>query len=348
MLAGQNWSLTTLNSKGITPRNEVTPPTIDAQYVPGFVWKRQPQIRVTKDFDKKLWLSLSVEQPQVTYTGCTTGVNGTTVASNTGVGNLVTCDLGGNNNLNGTAVTNFSLNHVPDVVAKAAYEARIADRDVHFEGFGLYRDLYDRVAYTAGATQVSASNQNTTGYGVGGGLIVPVLPRRLDFQASGMYGRGIGSYGTAQFTDATFNSNGSAAPIREGMLLAGLTAHVTPSIDVYAFGGVEQVQPDYYTSNAAGTTFAGYGAPNANNSGCFNEIVAATCAGNAKRVWQITGGMWDKLYKGTFGEVRAGLQYSYTERELFQGNGGGAVALPYAPRQNDQSVLTSLRYYPFQ
>ena len=38
LLAGQTWSLTTMNSKGITPRNEVTPPTIDAQYVPGFTW----------------------------------------------------------------------------------------------------------------------------------------------------------------------------------------------------------------------------------------------------------------------------------------------------------------------
>jgi hypothetical protein len=40
LLAGQNWSLATLNSKGITPRNEVTPLSIDAQYVVGFDWTR--------------------------------------------------------------------------------------------------------------------------------------------------------------------------------------------------------------------------------------------------------------------------------------------------------------------
>ena len=158
VLAGQTWSLATLNSKGITPRNEVTPPTIDAQYVPGFVWKRQPGIRLTKDFNQKLWLSVSAEEPQNTFTGCTAGVNATAVTSNAGVANLVTCDLGGNNNLNGTAVTNFSLNKAPDVVAKAAYEAKLADHDVHLEGFGLYRQIYDRVAYTSGATASAAAS----------------------------------------------------------------------------------------------------------------------------------------------------------------------------------------------
>ena len=357
-LAGQTWSLATLNSKGITPRNEVTPPTIDAQYVPGFVWKRQPQVRLTKDFGKKLWISLSAEEAQTTYTGCTNGVNGTTVANQVGLGNLVTCDLAGANNLNNnTGGTTFSLNHVPDVVGKVAYEANLGDRDVHLEGFGMYRDLYDRVAYTGGATaanvavgNVAASNQNTTGYGVGGGVIVPVIPKRLDFQASGMVGRGIGSYGTAQFTDATFGANGAPSGLRESMLLGGLTLHATPAIDLYAFGGVEQVRPDYYTTNAAGTAFAGYGAPNANNSGCFNTATIGTCNANAKRVFQVTGGMWDKIYKGSFGEVRVGLQYSYTQRELFQGTATTAPlpALAFSPKQNDQSVLTSFRYYPFQ
>jgi hypothetical protein len=373
VLAGQNWSLATLNSKGITPRNEVTPPTIDAQYVPGFVWKRQPQIRLTKDFGKKFWLSISAEEPQDTYTGCTAGVNGTTGIPTTVNGNVtnltnagVTCDLLGANNLNGiagTTTTAFSLNHVPDVIGKAAYEAKLADHDIHLEGFGMYRDLYDRVAQTTplNTTLATATNHDVTGYGFGGGVIAAVIPKRLDFQASVMNGKGIGSYGTAQFTDATFSPNGAPSPIRETMLLGGLTAHVTPAIDVYAFGGEEVVQPDYFNTNVAGTPFAGYGygLPNANNTGCFNTSIATTttnttCGGSAKRVWQLTGGMWDKIYKGAFGEVRVGLQYSYTQRELFSGNGSTAVGgipqnpLASSPHQNESTVMTSFRYYPFQ
>ncbi len=70
LLAGQNWSLATMNGKGISPRNEIIPPTIEAQYVPGFVWARQPQIRLVKDFDdKQLWVGASLENPQTTFGG---------------------------------------------------------------------------------------------------------------------------------------------------------------------------------------------------------------------------------------------------------------------------------------
>ena len=36
---------------GIVPRQENVPLTIDAQYVVGFNWERQAQLRVVKDFD---------------------------------------------------------------------------------------------------------------------------------------------------------------------------------------------------------------------------------------------------------------------------------------------------------
>ena len=67
LLAGQNWTLATLNNKGITPRNEQVPLTIEAQYVPGFVWARQPQIRFTANIDKAWWFAASVENPQTTF-----------------------------------------------------------------------------------------------------------------------------------------------------------------------------------------------------------------------------------------------------------------------------------------
>ena len=63
-LGGQTWSLLTMDRVGITPRTEVTPATIDAQYVTGFQWTRTPQLRVVKDFDKTIWAGLSVETPQ--------------------------------------------------------------------------------------------------------------------------------------------------------------------------------------------------------------------------------------------------------------------------------------------
>ncbi len=373
VLAGQTFSLVTMNSKGITPRNEVTPPSIDGQYVVGFNWRRDPQIRLTKDFDKKLWLSVSAEAPQTSLAGCNNGQNTTAVN-----GNLVTCSnlaVGGGGNLD--TVQQYSFNQVPDIIGKAAYEARFLDRDVHVEGFGMYRQFLDRATNGGLVTSTNASNRTANGFGVGGGLIVPVLPKRLDFQVSGMLGRGIGTYGTGQLNDTTFNPNGSLKPLREQTLLAGVTVHLTPSIDVYGFAGVEQIQGNYAT-NAAGTAaVSGYGTPFANNSGCFNTNQAysgalagavgtapviggantvASCAGNTKRLFELTGGFWDKLYKGSFGEVRVGVQYEYIQRELFQGNGANTVAangfaagaLRFSPHQNENVVMTSFRYYPFQ
>lgn len=67
LLGGQTWSLLTMNTKGIIPRKEDIPLPIDAQYVPGFAWARQPQSRVIKDFNKTLWFGVSVENPQTTF-----------------------------------------------------------------------------------------------------------------------------------------------------------------------------------------------------------------------------------------------------------------------------------------
>ena len=75
-LFGQNWSLATLDGKGISERSELAPPTIEAQYVPGFVWTRQPQLRVTKTLGSDLTVGVSLENPQTTIGGTApSGVN---------------------------------------------------------------------------------------------------------------------------------------------------------------------------------------------------------------------------------------------------------------------------------
>ncbi|WP_158809988.1 hypothetical protein [Beijerinckia sp. L45] len=342
VLAGQNWSLVTLNSKGITPRNEVLPPTIDSSQMPGSIYARQAQIRVTKDFDKKLWLSLSAEESQTTFAGaCTTantagGLTPAVVnAGITGVNNIIcgAAETGGAF----SSLTNESLNHAPDVIGKVAYEARLGERDIHLEALGLYRNLYDRVTYTNG----SSANLNTTGYGVGGGLIVPVLPRALDFQINALYGRGIGRYGPSALGETTFSQDGSLKPVEEVIALAGVTLHATPAIDFYAFGGIEKGVRSYFQQGTgAGATFVGNGAPGINDTGCYT--VGGTCTGTTKQVYQLTAGMWDKVYKGGFGELRAGLEYTYTNRQIFNTPG------LYTPSTYTHAFYTSLRYYPFQ
>lgn len=311
LLAGQNWSLLTMNTKGITPRNELPPPEVDGQYIPGFAWARQPQVRLTGDFlDHKLWVAVSAENPQTTFGG-------------TAPMGLV---------FNAPASSGFdsantlSLNTVPDFIGKVAYEADIAGHSLHVEAFGIHRTF--KATFSNGS-----GNESTDSFGYGGGVVFQALPNLLDLQFSGIGGKGIGRYGSAQLPDVTFAADGSIHPIREYMLLAGATLHATKMLDIYAYAGEEHQDPTILSDS----TF-GVGLPTANNGGCF--IDGGTCAGNTQRVRQLTGGFWQKIYQGSYGRAQVGIQYSYTQRQLFEGVGG-------APQVGQNMGFLSFRYYPF-
>jgi hypothetical protein len=334
LLAGQNWSLTTMNSKGITPRNEVPPPTIEAQYVEGFVWARQPQLRITGDFDnKQLWAAVSVENPQSTFGSAATGTTGTSVSG-------LTVTTGAASTSQFDSANTLSLNHIPDVVGKVAFEPDFGgSRPLHMEAFGIYRSFTDRVNVTAANSlglPVGVSNRNTDGGGFGGGVSWTVVPKLLDIQGSAMTGRGIGRYGSGQLPDTIVAPDGSLKALQETMFLVGGTLHATPALDFYVFGGEEF---DKASQTTIGANHYGYGSPFANLTGCFVE--GGACTVDLKSEWQLTAGLWDKIYQGSFGSVRVGLQYSYTELTGFAGSTGPA------PKTNDNMIFTSFRYYPF-
>jgi hypothetical protein len=328
LLAGQSWSLATLNGKGITPRNEIIPPMIDAQFIPGFVWARQPQFRVTKDFGKKLWLAVSVENPQTVFTGAVPPNVISQITNSTGlfagaVNASAPASAGGGTPATPTAATS-SLNHLPDVVVKAAYEADVRGRDLHLEVFGLGRAFTDRIG---------AQNDTVYGGGVGGGLAVDAVPGVLDLELSALTGSGIGRYGTSQLPDVTFAPDGRIEPISETAWLAGGTLHATRALDVYVFGGEEVVGRRSFNATY------GYGSPTLDLAGC--SILGGSCAAVTRFVEQGTIGFWQKVYQGSLGRAQFGVQYSYTVRHALSGLDG------IAPVTNDNIVFTSVRYYPF-
>jgi cell division septation protein DedD len=359
LLAGQNWSLVTMNSKGITPRNELTPPQIDAQYVPGFAWARQPQLRLTHDFfDKQLWVAVSAENPQTTlgntktvtgvsvtdnqapatgYFSGVTGVSAATTATATTVG--TTTSVAATTTV--TTTTNpYSLNQYPDVVAKVAYEPKIQDHTLHLEAFAIARDFYDRVNVSASNTiglVTGPSNKSTWGGGFGGGATFDLVPKLLDVQVSAMTGQGIGRYGSSQLPDATIKPNGELVGIPETMFLAGATLHPIKPLDVYVFGGQEAESNKTYKVGA--TTYGTGDLAVASNAGCAVE--SGSCSPYTKSVNQITAGFWDRFYQGPFGRMQVGVQYSYTQRTAF----GDATG--FGPKTTENMLFTSFRYYPF-
>ena len=355
LLAGQAWSLLTQNTVGIAARKENIPLTIESNYVAGFDFTRNWQIRLVKDFGPAFALGLSLENPaeQVYASAGAIANNGTLN------GLIVNWANPGNTFLGSSAfANNFSTETAPDIIGKAAFDPGWG----HYEAFGLVRFFTDSVftCSVVGAGGIcptapnpaavanvgSASSKVTVGEGVGGSVLLPIVPKFLDVQASALYGKGIGRYGASQLSDVVVASDGSLSPITALHLLAGAVAHPWEGLDIYGYAGMERADPNLFSS-AAGIT--GFGNPSVVNTGCGIVTGASftggtsNCAAVNKEVDMATVGFWQNLYKGNYGRIAAGLQYEYIVRKSFDttlGNGG-------AVSTNDNVFMTSLRYYPF-
>ncbi|HWN53162.1 MAG TPA: hypothetical protein VNO18_25650 [Xanthobacteraceae bacterium] len=354
-LAGQSWSLLTQNTVGITPRKENIPLTIDANYLTGFEYTRNWQLRFVKDFGPTFSFGVSVENPaELVFTGANTGAIGSGQNIN---GSFVNFTNAGSSFLGqGGFANNFNTDTFPDVIEKAAFDPGWG----HYEVFGVQRFFNDSVfacsivvagTCTATATNLgTASEKATFGWGVGGSVLLPIVPTFLDFTAEALYGKGVGRYSAGQLSDVFVGPDGSLNPITELSAMAGFVAHPWAGTDIYAYGGFERADANFFTglsSSVTGTgNLFGFGVPTANNLGCTITTAASftggasNCAGINKELQTVTVGFWHNLYKGDYGRVAVGGQYEFIKRKTFDGVGG-------APSTDDNIFLTSFRYYPF-
>ena len=331
ILAGQAWSLLTMNKADMTPRQENIPYTIDAQYTVGFNWSRNAQVRVVKEWSDKFSLGFSVESEQAIVAAD---------AQPLGTATIPTCQTsvcyanpGGSGGLlnNGAAfpstspLATYTTGYVPDMILKGALDPGFG----HYELYGVGR------AFTS---NINGGNATNWGGGVGGAMILPVLAKKVDFQASFLWGTGIGRYGSAQLPDATLKQNGQLQPLPGVDWLLGLVAHPDEKWDLYLYGGQERIL------NAApyGGNF-GYGNPHVDTKDCFATPTAVwtSCKADTSNVWQVQLGSWWKFYQGKAGMMELGASYSYLSRNTFSGTGG-------APSTNNNIVMLSFRYYPWQ
>jgi hypothetical protein len=360
-MVGQNWSLATMNSSGLLPRSEAPPQSIDAQYVVGFAFTRQPQVRIAYDWHKEFWAAISLENPQSTFAG---GSNvffpGTTVINTSLPGN----GTGGSLFFNST---NFSLNSVPDVVAKFAADETPGGHKLHAEIFGMARNFYERVNVGGTATTTGTpANRSTEGWGFGGSVEYQVMPKVLDVQFSALWGDGVGRYATSGLPDIAFSPDGNMHPIPELAVMGGGVWHATPQLDVYGYAGEEYQEETAFSQQATpgvgGFTNGGLGNERfTNNFACGVETTAVAAAGSGSSITAIpncngqthyvyegTIGFWHRPYAGAFGHFQWGLQYQFIERAGFVSTapvGGTPVGAPHA---HENILMSSFRYYPFQ
>ncbi len=352
VLGGQTWTLLTMNKIGVNPSMMNLPVQVDPQYVVGFNWARQAQIRVAKSFGAgQYWLAASVENASGVYANTSIPSSlGTLNVSNPGVGidatgsNAVTSVVTGVTTTGGkttTTTTNvLTPGNIPDDVAPDIVVKATADYDLgHFEAYGVGRVFHDRLSQPG-----TGESQTTFGGGGGAAGIIHVVPKLLDVQFSGLAGTGIGRYGTSQLPDATIGSHGQPVTLPEWDALVGLVGHPSPAVDVYGYLGTEQVisPRSFDAENAGKLTGYGYGNPLYNNTGCEVELSpASTCTANTSGIVEGTVGTWYKFIRGAWGTMQVGAQYSYVHRSVFQGVGR-------TPQTDDNMVFLSFRYYPFQ
>jgi len=328
---GQMWSLVTETRKGVDNRTEALPMTIDAQYHVGFSWARQYGFRVAKDFNDKVWLAFSVENPQTTFVAHGNASNFLLGAAGTGGGLY-----------NPTA--NYSFNSAPDFIVKAAFEPGWG----HFEVFGVVSQFRDRVFPNGTAATPSAAgafNDSRVGGGVGANARGSLFHKHVDVGLHLLAGDGVGRYGTTGLPDATVRPDGTLALVRAYQSLGTLEWH-SAKWDVYAnAGGEYAARTAYLSSTGKGV---GYGSPLFSNAGCLDETLPgsngftpgglANCTGDTRNIIEGTFGFWYRFYKGSKGAVQWGPQYSYVVRNTWSGVGG-------EPHGVENMFFTSFRYY---
>ncbi len=282
ILAGQSWSLLTTNTAGIIPRQEQVPLTIDAQYVVGFNWKRQAQVRIVKNWGN-LWAGVSFENPEFNTASTTpSGVN----VNNSG-------DAGGLENNS----TTYSNNFMPDIVGKVAIDPGWG----HYELKSIVRGFSSTLAGTTG---------RALGYAGGAAATMPIVPKFVDLQLSGLAGYGIGTYGSGQLPERRLQPQQRGGGGPRG---AGAGRPDLPSLgrqrplSLWRLGAC---RPRRRTDHLG--LWLGQPGP----SGC--NTLGASCAAETQDLKQAVIGTWQNVYKGNFGRFVVGLQGTYDRARRVQ------------------------------
>jgi hypothetical protein len=245
-----------------------------------------------------------------------------------------------------TASPTYSTNLTPDIIVKLAYDS---PKLGHYEIKGVQRFFRDSLATipAAGSTPAIPGWNNTAlGGGVGAGAIVPVIARKVDFVAQGLYGKGISRYQDSGQYDFVVRTNigSTGAPIsgvnrgddnlqaiKSFSVVAGFETHPTPKVELNLFFGDEY----YYKSLYSLTSTTAGAAP-------VPEGFGLTNAGNNRNIAEGSAIVWYDVYRGVFGTLRYGAQYEYIERGVWDRS--PAESTPGSFKGVDNIGQLSMRY----
>jgi len=342
---GQGWSLATETTQGLTRGTEILPASIDPQYMAGFVWTRQYSFRVSKDFGKKFFFGVAAENAE------TLNPAGQTLPTN-----LLLTTVGNTGGLYDNQ-SNYSYNLTPDFIAKIAIEPGWG----HWELFGIGRSFRDRIYPTTG----SPFNNTVWGGGGGAGFRGPLFNKKVTIGLKGLYGEGVGRYGSSTIADITLRPNATISPLHGFSGIGTLEMNPTSRLNLYFNYGGDYIGRDYACVDKTGAPVSctisgakeiGYGTYTVDMSGCTTENASSAanasgnpgtpskCGANTKDVQEFSVGWWYNIYSGPKGRLRQGVQYSQFIRNLWSG-AGGPLNVNGGASGTDNMWWTSFRYY---
>ena len=379
---GQMWSLATENKTGVDPKSEAIVQNIDVNYNTGFVFARQPALRVAYKSGMASG-AFSLEQAQTLAPGCSAstggycavnylaGATGTGAGLYNGAGAPGVVSVGGSTGITtnptdafNAPITTYSYNLAPDMIAKLAVDPKLG----HFEVFGVARVFRNRVYPNENpqtgqalsptvAAGFGAYNNTTVGGGVGFGTRFKLASDKLELGLKGLYGDGVSRYGATQLADLTVRPNGEFSLLHGFSSLLSIEANPTPRLSLNFYYGGDYVGRDYV---ADGTGTAGYGSNLLATSGCGKELAPGTTVGGAASTGTVNG--FSPTAAGGCAvnnkdvqEAAAVLWYDFYRGPMGRFREGihyeyierntwsGAGGL--APKAIDNVILTSFRYY---
>jgi hypothetical protein len=297
--AGQLWSWMTPNRVGLSPMPSdiFYSQDMDTNYQVGLTWSRQTAFRIAYHPTSSWAVGVSLENPQQFVPGSVVFPNATFASQfENGSGSTSAASSGTN-----PAVPNLH----PDVVVKSAWDAKVGDRNMHFEVAGVVRSfkVFNSLATPATTNAIT---------GGGGSANVNLeLVKNFRVIANSFYSCGGGRYIFGLGPDVIVKPNGTLSCVHSGSGIGGFEWQANPKYMLYGYYGGA-----YYTRNfgllpgsatsscngVSGFTCVGFGFPGSSNSA-------------NRAIQEGTIGIIPTLYSNpNYGKIQIITQYSYVTR----------------------------------
>jgi hypothetical protein len=233
VLGGQTWTLLTPNRFATSPvsSNVFVGLGEDSNYMPGLIWGRPGQLRVTYHPNQQWSIATSIENPEQFVTTATTlpAFAATQVD-------------------NGSVPTTPNVR--PDFVAKIAYDTRVSGKALHFELAGFSRQFRTS----------PAQGKYFDAQGVGGSFdAILEVAKNLSLIATAFYSSGGGRYTAGLGPDLIVGPDGSISPVHSMAGIAGFEYAPKPKSQFFGYYGGTYFDRNYTVVSPG--NYLGFGFP---------------------------------------------------------------------------------------